>query len=161
MRRKHHYGLIAITFLVALFLTIIPLPQWAIYVRPYWLMLVIIYWVMVLPEAVGVGISWSVGLIFDAVQGTLLGQYALVMLVIAYLTFKLHYQLRVFPMWQQTIAVFLFISLAQLLLLWTNALMGQVVVSYWQHWIAVGCSAIIWPWIYALLRSYQLYYRIQ
>ena len=161
MRRNHHYGLIAITFLIALFLTIIPLPQWAAEIRPYWLMLVIIYWVLVLPEAVGVGISWFVGLLFDVMQGALLGQYALAMMVIAYLTYKLHYQLRVFPRWQQAIAVFLFISLAQLFILWTNILIGQTVTSYWQHWLAILSSAVIWPWIYSLLHAYQMRYRIQ
>lgn len=161
MRRNHHYGLVAITFLIAFFLTIIPLPDWAAQIRPYWLMLVVIYWVLVLPQAVSVGISWCVGLLFDVLQGALLGQYALAMLVIAYLTYKLHYQLRVFPMWQQAIAVFLFISLAQLLILWTNILIGQTVASYWQHGLAILCSAVIWPWIYSLLHTYQHRYRIQ
>ncbi len=161
MRRNHHYGFIALTFLVALFLTIIPLPDWAASLRPYWLMLVIIYWVLVLPEVVGVGISWSVGLLFDVLQGGLLGQYALIMLVIAYLTYKLHYQLRVFPRWQQAIAVFLFISLAQLFILWTNILIGQTVTSYWQHGLAILISAVIWPWVYSILHTYQIRYRIQ
>lgn len=161
MRKKHRYGLIMLTFIVALFLTIIPLPTWAAPFRPYWLMLVVIYWVLVLPEVVGIGISWMIGLFLDVLQGAVLGQYALAMILIAYLTFKLHYQLRVFPMWQQAIAIFLFISLAQLFILWTNVLMGQEVSANWQQWLAVLCSAVIWPWVYGVLHSYQNRYRIQ
>ncbi len=160
MYRKRPYGIICITFIIALFLTIIPLPVWAQAVRPYWLMLIVIYWVMMMPEYVGVGIAWGVGLLFDVLQGAVLGQYALAMMVIAYLTYKLHYQLRVFPLWQQTIAVFLFISLGQLLILWTNALMGLSTVAYWQHWMAVLFSALLWPWLYSALHAYQIRYRI-
>lgn len=160
-RRNHHYGLIFLTFLIALFLTILPLPQWAQDFRPYWLMLVIIYWALVLPEAVGVGISWCLGLLLDVLQGALLGQYAIAMMIIAYLTYKLHYQLRAFPVWQQSIVIFLFISLAQLFVLWTNILTDQTAASYWQYGVAILCSAIIWPWIYSILHAYQLRYRIQ
>jgi len=160
MYRKRPYGIIFFTFLIALFLTIIPLPDWAQPVRPYWLMLIVIYWVMMLPEYVGVGLAWCAGLFFDVLQGSVLGQYALAMTVIAYLTFKLHYQLRVFPVWQQTIAVFLFISLGQLLILWSNALMGLTTLAYWHHWLAVLISALLWPWLYGALHAYQIRYRI-
>ncbi len=161
MRRNHRYGLIAITLIIAFCLTILPLPEWAVAYRPYWLMLVIIFWVLVLPEVFGVGISWCAGLLFDVLQGALLGQYALAMMLVAYLTYKLHYQLRAFPVWQQSIAVFLFISLAQLFVLWTNILIGQAVISYWQYGIGILVSALIWPIVYSLLHSYQLRYRIQ
>lgn len=161
MGRNHHYGFIAISFIIALLLTIIPLPEWALHYRPYWLMLTVIYWVLVLPEVVGVGIAWSIGLLMDVLQGAVLGQYALSMMMVAYLTYKLHYQLRMFPLWQQAIAVFLFMSLAELFVLWSDMLMGRTVISYWDHWIAVLCSAAIWPWIYSSLHHYQTRYRIQ
>jgi rod shape-determining protein MreD len=161
MRRKRPIGFITLTFIIAVFLTILPLPEWAQYARPFWIMLVLIYWVMVMPEYVCVGTAWFLGLLIDVIQGTVLGQHALAMMVVAYLTYKLQYQLRVFPVWQQAIAVFLFISFAQLLVLWSNALMGQSVASYWQQWIAVLFSAILWPWIYSVLHAYQIRYRVQ
>ncbi|MGA2655643.1 MAG: rod shape-determining protein MreD [Gammaproteobacteria bacterium] len=160
MKKNHRYGLILLSIVIAFCLTILPLPEWAQLYRPYWLMLVIIFWTLVLPDGFGVGISWFIGLLLDVMYGTLLGQYAVAMLLVSYLTYKLHYQLRVFPVWQQSIAVFLFISLAQLFVLWTNILTGQSVMTYWQYGIGIFISALIWPLVYALLNSYQHRYRI-
>lgn len=160
MRKNQRYSLIVISIIVAFCLTILPLPEWAEIYRPQWLMLVIIFWVLVLPEAFGVGLSWCIGLLLDVMFGSLLGQYALAMMLVAYLTYKLHYQLRAFPIWQQSIAVFLFISLAQLFVVWTNVLTGQTIMNYWQYGVSILVSAAIWPWIYGLLNSSQHRYRM-
>lgn len=160
MRRRRPFGVIAITFLVAVFLTVLPLPDAIQAFRPLWLMLVLIYWVMEVPEAVGMVTAWCLGLLIDVMSGAVLGQHALAFMVVAYLTYQLQYQLRVFPIWQQAIAVFLFISLAQLLILWSNALMGLSVSSYWQYWSGIVVSALLWPWIYSFLKAYQRRYRI-
>lgn len=160
MRKNHRYGLIIITLILAFCLAILPLPDSVNMYRPYWLMLVIIFWTLALPDGFGVVLSWCVGLLFDVSQGALLGQNAFAMMLVSYLTYKLHYQLRAFPIWQQSIAVFLFISLAQLFVIWTNILIGQTVMTYWQYGIGILISAAIWPWIYSLLHSYQQRYRI-
>lgn len=161
MRHKKPYPFIILTFVIAILLTILPLPSELQAIRPFWIMLVLIYWVLVMPEYVSVGSAWCLGLLLDVMQGTVLGQHALAMMLVAYLTYKLQYQLRVFPTWQQAIAVFLFISIAQLFILWSNALMGEHVAFYWQHWAAVLCSAVLWPFVYHVLHAYQVRYRIQ
>ena len=75
---KHHGGgVILLTFVIALLLTVIPLPDWARYLRPDWVGLVLIYWCMALPERVGVTTGWFMGLLVDLLTGTVLGQHAL------------------------------------------------------------------------------------
>ena len=51
--RRHGTGVIVLTFVIALLLTVIPLPDWARYLRPDWVGLVLIYWCMALPDRVG------------------------------------------------------------------------------------------------------------
>ena len=69
IRRSKNQGIIAITLFIAIVLTIIPLPEWARYIRPEWVMLVLIYWCMATPARINVGIAWLMGLIFDGREG--------------------------------------------------------------------------------------------
>ena len=57
--------MIVVTFIVALLLTVLPLPEWARMYRPQWYTLVLIYWTMASPQRVGVGIGWLTGIIVD------------------------------------------------------------------------------------------------
>ena len=41
--RHHGGGVILFTFIIALLLTVVPLPDWARYLRPDWVGLVLIY----------------------------------------------------------------------------------------------------------------------
>ena len=50
--KPHGTGIIVLTFIVALLLTVIPVPDWARYIRPDWVGLVLIYWCMALPERI-------------------------------------------------------------------------------------------------------------
>ena len=49
---------IATTFVIALLLTALPMPESAAIWRPAWVALVLIYWCMAVPERVGVAVGW-------------------------------------------------------------------------------------------------------
>ena len=71
---RHHGGsVIVFTFIVALVLTIVPLPDGLAQVRPDWVGLVLIYWCLALPDRVSVGYGFMLGLLTDVLTGTLLG----------------------------------------------------------------------------------------
>ena len=63
--RHHGGGVILFTFIVALILTVIPLPEAGRYLRPDWAGLVLIYWCLALPDRVGVISGWLLGLAVD------------------------------------------------------------------------------------------------
>src|SRR5690606_27167374 len=87
MKPEHNAGwAIILSFAVAFMLTAVPLPEWAASWRPAWVAMVLIYWCMALPERVGIGAAWCLGLLLDVQQGTLLGQHALGLALIAWLT---------------------------------------------------------------------------
>ena len=154
--RKQGGLVIVISFLVALVLTVLPLPDWAINLRPEWTALVLLYWCMALPHRVGVGIGWCVGMLLDVLKGTLLGQHALGMAVIAYLTINLHQRIRVFPLWQQALTVLMLLALYQLLILWFS---GQQPKG-WTYWLPSISGMVLWPWVFILLRGVRRYFKV-
>ncbi len=115
---KHHGGWVIIASLILAFmLTAMPLPEWAVNWRPAWVAMFLIYWCMALPDRVGIGIGWLLGLLLDVQQGTVLGQNALGLAVIAYVTLRSHQRIRVFPLVQQAILVCCYVLLFKLLVL--------------------------------------------
>ena len=106
---------IILTLLIAILLGILPLPQWAQWGRPALVAMVIVYWVIALPERVGIGVAWLVGLVQDIVEGATLGQNALALAFLAYLSLILYQRLRMFTPVQQAAVIFVLIGLNQLL----------------------------------------------
>jgi len=143
---------IGITFLVALILAILPGPDWAEPFRPDWVGLVLIYWCMATPQRVGVGVGWTVGLILDVLYGSLLGQQALAKTLLAFLTLKLHLQMRMFPRWQQAVTVLVLVAINHLLVLWVKDLIVHTSVQ-WSYWTSSIVSMLIWPWLFVILRD--------
>ncbi len=143
---------IGATFAAAIILSIIPGPAWASVFRPDWVGLVLIYWCLAIPHRVGVGVGWLLGLILDVLYGSLLGQYALALALLAFLTLKLHLQIRMFPRWQQAVTIFVLLSLSNGLVLWIKGATGQAQAS-WTFWIPSLVSMIIWPWLFVILRD--------
>lgn len=141
---------VIITFVVALMLTIMPLPGAIDPFRPDWVALLVIFWAMQLPRTWSVGTAWIIGIIVDVTQGTLLGQHALALCCIAFITVRFHLLMRVFPLSQLTATVFAVLALYQFLLFWINGVAGVTApaVTYWGP-VIVG--TVLWPMIYSVL----------
>ncbi|MFT5448280.1 MAG: rod shape-determining protein MreD [Gammaproteobacteria bacterium] len=145
-------GVIALSFIIALMLTALPMPEWAILWRPAWVALVLIYWCMALPGRTGVLVGWSVGMLLDVMAGTLLGQHALALAVIAFIAHKLHRRVRVLPVWQQGVTVFGLVFVFQALVLWINGIKGMPVTIN-AYLAAPLISMLLWPWVFVVLRD--------
>lgn len=129
---------------VALLLSIAPIPDSAEPFRPTWVLLTLIYWAMTLPDNYSVGSAWIAGLILDVAQGTLLGQHAIGLSLVIYVTVKFHLQLRQFPMMQLSITVFALLALYQFILFWINGVAGVNSESV-TYWGPVLTGTLIWP----------------
>lgn len=140
------------TFAAAIVMNILPGPSWAEPFLPDWVALTLIYWCMAVPHRVSVGVGWTLGIILDVLYGSLLGQHALAKSVIAYVTVRLHPQLRMFPRWQQAVSVLVLLVINQLLVIWIRGATGQSpgTVAYWTPSV-VGMLA--WPWLFVVLRD--------
>jgi rod shape-determining protein MreD len=140
------------SFAVAIVLAIMPGPDWAEPFRPDWVGLVLIYWCMAAPNRVGVGTGWTLGLILDVLYGALLGSNALAKTLIAFLTVRLHLKLRMFPRWQQAVAVLILLMLNQLLVLWIRGAAGRAPETF-VYWTPSIVGMLIWPWLFVILRD--------
>jgi rod shape-determining protein MreD len=137
---------ILISIVVALMLAIMPLPTWANPFRPDWVVLTLIYWSMTFPRSYSVGSAWLAGIVLDVAQGTLLGQHALALSLVIYITVKFHLQFRQFPVLQLAATVFALLALYQFILFWINGVAGvsSPTVVYWGP---VLTGTVIWPLI--------------
>ena len=97
---------VVVSIVVAMMLTMMPLPDAVAAFRPDWVALMMILWAMAVPRAYGVGVAWIVGIFLDVAQGTLLGQHALALVAITFVTVKSNLLMRVFPLLQLTATVF-------------------------------------------------------
>jgi rod shape-determining protein MreD len=148
---------IALSIMVALILTIAPLPSWAEMLRPAWVSLVVFYWVLALPERFNVGWAWLTGLLVDALTGSLLGAHAMTLAIIALIADRWHLKLRMHPQWQQSFTLALALLLNAVLLFWIGGITGHMARPL-DRFIPVVISALIWPWVYALLRRVRQHF---
>jgi len=158
---RHHQGgwIIIASFAIALLLTMLPLPTWAQAFRPEWVTLVLIYWCMALPSRVSIGWGWAVGLMLDVTLGNLLGLHALTMSIVAFLTIKLYQRIRVYPLGQQALAILVLVAMSQLLILWILGIIGAT-PGNWTYWLPSLSSAIIWPWVFVVMRGVRRHFRV-
>jgi rod shape-determining protein MreD len=149
---------VIVTIIVALMLTMMPLPDSIAAFRPDWVALIMIFWAMSIPRSYNVGVAWIAGIFLDVTQGTLLGQYALALCAVTYITVKFHLLMRVFPLLQLTATIFALLALYQFLLFWINGVVGVNAppVSYWGP---VLTGALIWPLLYTFMSGVR--YRVQ
>lgn len=157
--RHHGGGAVLFTFIVALLLTILPLPEWGRYLRPDWVGLVLIYWCMAVPERIGVGSGWFAGLLVDLLTGAVLGQHALALTVVAFLTIRFHQRMRLFPLLQQAFTVLVLLVLHQLIALWISRFIGRPGVPLY-FWAPSLIGMVIWPVVYSVLRSIRHGFRV-
>jgi rod shape-determining protein MreD len=143
---------IAASFLVAFMLTAMPLPAWAAPWRPAWVAMVLLYWCLALPEVVGVLVAFCIGLLLDVLVSAPLGQNALSLTVIAFITVTNHQRIRIFPLGQQAIItgllILLYLLLSYLVRIWTERPPDPV-----SHWLPALTSMVLWPWLFILLRD--------
>ena len=158
---RHHGGIvILLSFAAALLLTIIPLPEGLRSWRPDWVALTLIFWCLALPYRVSVGSGFVVGLFLDTLTGTLLGQHALALSLIAYVCVRLHQRVRLYPFWQQALTVLVLLILHQLITLWVDRTIGRPALPL-SYWLPAVAGMLLWPLIHRLLTTLRVNFSVQ
>lgn len=146
---------VIITIIFSLMLMVTPLPDWAAPFRPDWVALTLIYWAMILPRTWSVGSAWLIGLVLDVAQGTILGQHALALCIIVFITVRFHLLMRVFPLQQLAATVFAILASYQFILFWINGVAGVDVPAV-EYWGPVITGTLVWPLVLFVLRGIRL-----
>jgi len=139
-----------LVMLLALAAELLSLPAWLQPLRPAWVTLAVAYWCLMWPGRFGVVSAFLVGLLVDVAHGSLLGQHALTLAVVAYLVLRFHLQMRVFPLWQLTLSVFALLFLAAFLLWWIDGVTGKAEFGP-GRWGPVLAGGVFWPVLMALM----------
>lgn len=161
MRRFSLSGilLIASSFMVSFLLCILPLSNLVMVFWPLLLPMVLIYWVINIPHRINIGIAWLLGLVLDALYGSLLGSHALACCIVAYFAYRWHRKLHMFPVWQQASSVLVLLYVYQGLLICIQGIIGQLNSIHW-FWIAPVISMLLWPWLSLLLDNFKRHYKV-
>ena len=138
------------SLLVALVLEVLPLPDFIALWRPPFLALTIIYWCMMWPNKIGIITAFFCGLALDVLYGSLLGQNALTLSLISFLTFRFHLQIRIFPLLQLTASIFALLAINAFLQLWIDGIAGLAPAGF-SRALPVITGTLVWPFVMSAL----------
>ena len=143
-------GAMLLTALIALILTVLPLPNWLNIVRPAFLVLTVLYWSIAAPRAGGIALGFFAGIMLDVFQGPLLGEHALAMCVITYIAVREHQKIRSKPAFQQSLIVFAALIAYESILFAIDGWTGHTITNplRWTHTVS---GAIFWAPVAAVL----------
>ena len=106
-----------------------------------------------------IGIAWMLGLLLDAMSGTVLGEHALALATVAYIAVKLHKRVRTASIWQQSLTLLFLVGIFQTVIFIIQAIVGQTPTSF-LYWLPTLTSMIFWPWVFIILRDWRRRFRI-
>jgi len=137
-----------ITIIVAMILVMVPMPDMLRLFRPEWVLMTLLYWAMALPERVGIGFAWTIGLLMDMLLGGALGVLAFSYALVIYLILNLHLRLRQYPIWQQALIVMSLVLLVHII----KVIFSPADAS-WYIWAPAVVSTLVWPIVFTVLRK--------
>ena len=143
-------GRLLLTALVALVLTVLPLPPWLDVLRPAFLVLAVLYWSVNAPRTGGIAFGFFAGLMLDVFQGPVLGEHALALAIVTYIAVREHQRIRSKPAIQQSLFVLMALVVYEVVLFMIDGWTGQPVVSP-LRWVHTLTGALIWPAAAAIL----------
>ena len=145
-------GAMFVTALIALILTVLPLPTYLALVRPMFLVLTVLYWSIASPRAGGITLGFFSGLLLDVFQSPVLGEHALALCVITYVAVREHQKIRSKPAFQQSLIVFAFLLAYESILFAIDGWTHHPVTNplRWTHTLS---GAIFWAPVAAVLNA--------
>lgn len=143
--------------LLTTMMTIMPLPDFFHGIRIEWVSLAIIFFSMMNVSLMGVIAAWAIGLLLDLLQGGLLGENALILSIISYLSYRFRFQVRVYPDWQLMIVTLFFLSFGNLISLWIRGFSGRMLFVT-EEWLSIFIAALIWPIFMRMTEILQNYF---
>lgn len=143
--------------LLTTMMTIMPLPDFFYGIRIEWVSLAIIFFSMMNVSLMGVIAAWTIGLLLDLLQGGLLGENALILSIISYLSYRFRFQVRVYPDWQLMIVTLFFLSFGNLISLWIRGFSGRMLFVT-EEWLSIFIAALIWPVFMRMTEILQNYF---
>lgn len=134
---------------LAVLLSLVALPDVLRPLKPFWLALVVIYWTLEAPERMGIGLAFVLGLVADLLAGSLIGEQAVRLAIMAFIVLRLRSRMRFFPMLQQSLAVLALLVNDRVVQLAIRTFSGDPPPPL-TFWLAPLAGMLLWPWLFLL-----------
>jgi rod shape-determining protein MreD len=155
MSRERAAWVLPVSIVVALLLGLLPLPAPIMALRPYWLGLAVAYWVLEEPDKAGLGFAFFIGLIADLVFGSLLGEQALRLTIMAFILQRFRARLRFFPLSQQSLAIGALLVNDRIVTTVLHFALGEPLLPP-AAWAAPAIGMLLWPPMFLLFDTLRL-----
>jgi rod shape-determining protein MreD len=153
--RPRNPWVLPLSAFIALLLGLLPLSGWLQPLRPYWLALVVAYWVIEDPDSVGLGFAFAMGVIADLAFGSLLGEQALRLVILAFIVQRFRAQLRFFPLSQQALVIGGLLLNDRVVSAAVHVALGEPQLP-WSFWWAPLFGTLLWAPVFLLLDTLRL-----
>jgi rod shape-determining protein MreD len=150
--RSYSWFVPALSLVLTLALSLVPLPHLISSFRPDWVAVVLLYWSLTAPRRFSLLTAFWMGIVLDTLTGSLLGQHALALLVIVYVAERLHLRIRVFPVSQLGLTVLALLGLYEFILFWIDGVAGRTVLLS-ERWGPPLAGTLVWLALLAVFDS--------
>lgn len=158
-RALRELGIVWLSLLAALGLSLLPMPAFTSSFIPDWALLTVLYWVIYLPQRIGLGTAWITGLLTDELTNSLLGEHALASVLIVYLAMKFQRRIKTFSIWQQALSIAVLLAIYRAILFWLQGIIQQPLNN--RYWFPIGTGMLLWPLIIVLFSDFQQKWRVE
>ncbi|WP_131783306.1 rod shape-determining protein MreD [Legionella gresilensis] len=135
-----------IAFIVALCLTICPMPSLLMGIKPPWILLFILYIQFYLPDRFNLFTVIILGLILDALLSTVIGEHVLALSLTTWIANSKARRFYFFSIGQQMALIGFFCFLYQLIMVITDTFLGFH-INLVLILVNTIISILIWPWL--------------
>lgn len=157
--KPHNRWVMGASYLVALLLSVFPLFYEARWLRPEFLALFVIFWAMRMPQQISMLWVFVAGCWLDILEGVVLGQHALTLVVVAYMALQGHQRIQHYVVWQQSLVIMVIIAVHQLMDNWVHSFQGGASPDF-DFLMPAFTSALLWPLIYTGLDRLRSRFRV-
>ena len=147
---KTLYSAYGASLLAALLLQLLELPDVLAGARPMWLPLILSYWALTEPRVSVLVGGFFLGLASDVLFGSVLGEHALALVLVAYMVTRLRVIFALFPLWQATLALIPTWVLYAFTLFWIDGATHHQ-ADPWLRWLPIVTTTLFWPLVYSTL----------
>lgn len=143
---------LCLLLLVALSLTIVPLPSIMAKCRPNFVLLIVLYMQCCVPVYFRIAWIFMLGILLDVLTATTIGQHSLAFVITTWVATAKPYNFKYYSILQQTIVIFLYCALYQLLISLVD-LFFAINVNIQESLCIVILSVAFWPMLRLMFAS--------
>ncbi|MCE3046147.1 MULTISPECIES: rod shape-determining protein MreD [Legionella] len=135
-----------VAFLLALALSILPLPELIVGIRPPWILLLMLYVQFYLPDRFSLAVLILMGLILDTLLSTIIGEHTFALSIVTWIASSKSRRFCLFSIGQQMALVGIAALVYQLCIFGIDIILGGY-ASLFDVLGSAVISVLIWPWI--------------